>query len=44
MLREAIRMLLYEPPESAEGKLVKNMLKELKDLQNDMKLIQEEKS
>lgn len=44
MLREAIRMLLYEPQDSPEGKLAKNMLKELKDLQNDMKLVQEEKS
>ena len=44
MLREAIRMLLYEPQESPEGKLAKSMLKELKDLTNDMKLVQEEKS
>lgn len=39
MLRESIRMLLYEPVDSPEGRLTKSMLKELKDLQNDMKIL-----
>ncbi|XP_037949613.1 SET domain-containing protein SmydA-8-like [Teleopsis dalmanni] len=39
MLRESIRMLLYEPVETPEGKLAKSMLKELKDLQNDMDML-----
>lgn len=41
MLREAIRMLLYEPPDTPEGQMTKNMLKELKDLQNDIKYLEE---
>ncbi|XP_055840243.1 SET domain-containing protein SmydA-8 [Episyrphus balteatus] len=39
MLREAIRMLLYEPVNTPEGQLTKSMLKELRDLQNDMKML-----
>ncbi|XP_017465315.1 PREDICTED: protein msta [Rhagoletis zephyria] len=41
MLRESIRMLIYEPPETPEGQMTKSMLKELKDLQNDIKYLDE---
>ncbi|XP_053965411.1 SET domain-containing protein SmydA-8 [Anastrepha ludens] len=41
MLRESIRMLLYEPPETPEGQMTKGMLKELKDLQTDIKYLEE---
>lgn len=41
MLRESVRMLLYEPPETPEGQMTKCILKELKDLQNDVKYLEE---
>ncbi|XP_034105015.1 uncharacterized protein LOC117568450 [Drosophila albomicans] len=41
MSREALRMLLYEPISTPEGQLARNMLRELKELQNDMKALQQ---
>uniref|UniRef100_A0A0K8WBW2 Protein msta, isoform A n=2 Tax=Bactrocera latifrons TaxID=174628 RepID=A0A0K8WBW2_BACLA len=41
MLRESVRMLLYEPPETPEGQMTKSILKEIKDLQNDVKYLEE---
>ncbi|KAH8297375.1 hypothetical protein KR044_011096 [Drosophila immigrans] len=41
MTREALRMLLYEPISTPEGQLARNMLRELKELQNDMKALQQ---
>ncbi|KAH8328871.1 hypothetical protein KR074_008212 [Drosophila pseudoananassae] len=41
MMRESLRMLLFEPLATPEGQLSRNMLRELKDLQNDIKLLQE---
>ncbi|KAL7736745.1 hypothetical protein ACLKA6_015598 [Drosophila palustris] len=41
MTREALRMLIYEPISTPEGQLARNMLKELKELQNDMKVLQQ---
>lgn len=34
-------MLLYEPISTPEGQLARNMLRELKELQNDMKMLQQ---
>ncbi|XP_075166931.1 uncharacterized protein LOC142239052 [Haematobia irritans] len=39
MLREAIRMLLYEPKDTPEGNLLQTMLQELKYLQTDIKML-----
>lgn len=39
MLRESIRMLLYEPKQTPEGKLCQSMLQELKYLQTDIKML-----
>ncbi|XP_059225220.1 SET domain-containing protein SmydA-8 [Stomoxys calcitrans] len=39
MFKEAIRLLLHEPSETPEGKLVKSMMNELKDLRNDIQLL-----
>ncbi|XP_030376101.1 SET domain-containing protein SmydA-8 [Scaptodrosophila lebanonensis] len=39
MLRESLRMLLYEPIATPEGNLARCMLRELKELQEDMKLL-----
>nr|XP_014102104.1 SET domain-containing protein SmydA-8 [Bactrocera oleae] len=41
MLRESVRMLLYEPLETPEGQMTKSILKEIKDLQNDVKYLEE---
>lgn len=41
MMRESLRMLLYEPICTPEGHLARNMLRELKELQNDMKVLQQ---
>ncbi|XP_030554648.1 SET domain-containing protein SmydA-8 isoform X1 [Drosophila novamexicana] len=41
MTRESLRMLLYEPISTPEGQLARNMLRELKELQNDMKMLQQ---
>lgn len=41
MTREALRMLLYEPISTPEGQLARNMLRELKELQNDMKALEQ---
>ncbi|ALC40935.1 CG9642 [Drosophila busckii] len=41
MMREALRMLLFEPISSPEGQLARSMLRDLKELQNDMKLLQQ---
>lgn len=39
MYKEAIRLLLHEPTETPEGQLVKSIMNELKDLRNDMQLL-----
>ncbi|KAM7343123.1 uncharacterized protein ACRADG_010265 [Cochliomyia hominivorax] len=39
MLRESIRMLLYEPKETPEGKLLLSMMHELQYLQTDIKML-----
>lgn len=39
MLRDSIRMLLYEPKETPEGKLMHTMMQELKYLQTDKKML-----
>ncbi|XP_013099949.2 SET domain-containing protein SmydA-8 [Stomoxys calcitrans] len=39
MLREAVRMLLYEPKDTPEGNLLQTMLQELKYLQTDIKML-----
>lgn len=41
MIREALRMLLFEPISAPEGQLAHGMLRELKELQNDMKMLQQ---
>ncbi|KAH8321929.1 hypothetical protein KR067_009818 [Drosophila pandora] len=41
MMRESLRMLLFEPLATPEGQLSRNMLRELKELKNDIKLLQE---
>ncbi|EDV98137.1 GH22837 [Drosophila grimshawi] len=41
MIRESLRMLLYEPISTPEGQLAHGMLRELKELQNDMKMLQQ---
>lgn len=41
MIREALRMLLFEPIATPEGQLARSMLRELKELQNDMKMLQQ---
>uniref|UniRef100_A0A1A9W3W3 SET domain-containing protein n=1 Tax=Glossina brevipalpis TaxID=37001 RepID=A0A1A9W3W3_9MUSC len=41
MLREAARMLLYEPVQTPEGELAHAAMDELKDLLNDIKLLKE---
>ncbi|SPP74790.1 SET domain-containing protein SmydA-8 isoform X1 [Drosophila guanche] len=41
MMREALRMLLFEPVATPEGQMSRSMLRELKELQNDIKLLQE---
>lgn len=40
MFKESIRMLLYEPQETPEGELMKSMMAELKDLKNDIKMLE----
>ncbi|XP_013099933.2 SET domain-containing protein SmydA-8 [Stomoxys calcitrans] len=39
MFKEAIRLLLYEPNDTPEGELVKSIMAELKDLRNDIQLL-----
>ncbi|XP_075168028.1 SET and MYND domain containing, arthropod-specific, member 6 [Haematobia irritans] len=39
MFKESIRLLLHEPAETPEGKLVKGIMNELKDLRNDIQLL-----
>lgn len=39
MLRESLGMLIYEPVNTPEGELTRSMMKELKDLQSDIKLV-----
>lgn len=39
MYKESIRLLIYEPSETPEGQLVKSMLAELRDLRNDIQLL-----
>lgn len=39
MFKEAIRMLLYEPQQTPEGALMKSMMGELKDLKNDIQML-----
>ncbi|XP_065368686.1 SET domain-containing protein SmydA-8-like [Calliphora vicina] len=39
MLRDSIHMLLYEPKETPEGKLLHSMMQELKYLQTDIKML-----
>ncbi|XP_016996757.2 SET domain-containing protein SmydA-8 [Drosophila takahashii] len=41
MLRESLRMLLFEPLATPEGQLSRTMLRELKELQDDIKNLQE---
>nr|XP_016928680.1 SET domain-containing protein SmydA-8 [Drosophila suzukii] len=41
MLRESLRMLLFEPLATPEGQLSRTMLRELKELQDDIKTLQE---
>lgn len=41
MMRESLRMLLFEPLATPEGQLSRNMLRELKELKDDIKLLQE---
>jgi len=41
MLRESLRMLLFEPLSTPEGQLSRTMLRELKELQDDIKTLQE---
>ncbi|EDW35987.1 GL17552 [Drosophila persimilis] len=41
MMREALRMLLFEPVATPEGQMSRSMLRELKELQNDIKLLQD---
>ncbi|XP_017024502.1 SET domain-containing protein SmydA-8 [Drosophila kikkawai] len=41
MTRESLRMLLFEPIATPEGQLAHSMLRELKELQNDIKLLKE---
>ncbi|XP_017049346.1 SET domain-containing protein SmydA-8 [Drosophila ficusphila] len=41
MMRESLRMLLFEPLATPEGQLSRTMLRELKELQDDIKNIQE---
>lgn len=44
MLKESIRMLLYEPKNTPEGHLTISLLKELKDLQFNIKSLTESKT
>ncbi|XP_061391829.1 SET domain-containing protein SmydA-8-like [Musca vetustissima] len=39
MYRESMRLLLYEPPETPEGQLVKSIINELRDLRSDIQLL-----
>ncbi|XP_052839331.1 LOW QUALITY PROTEIN: SET domain-containing protein SmydA-8 [Drosophila gunungcola] len=41
MIRESLRMLLFEPLATPEGQLSRSLLRELKELQDDIKNIQE---
>lgn len=41
MLRESLRMLLFEPLATPEGQLTRSMLRELKELQDDIKNLRE---
>ncbi|KAM7342415.1 SET and MYND domain containing, arthropod-specific, member 6 [Cochliomyia hominivorax] len=40
MFKESIRMLLYEPPQTPEGELMKSMMGQLKDLKNDIQMLE----
>lgn len=40
MFKESIRMLLYEPPHTPEGELMKSMMGQLKDLKNDIQMLE----
>lgn len=39
MFKESIRMLLYEPPQTPEGELMKSIMGQLKDLKNDIQML-----
>ncbi|XP_075168852.1 SET domain-containing protein SmydA-8-like isoform X2 [Haematobia irritans] len=39
MFKEAIRLLLHEPADTPEGQLAKSIMTELKDLRNDIQLL-----
>ncbi|XP_068147750.1 SET domain-containing protein SmydA-8 [Drosophila tropicalis] len=41
MMRESLRMLLFEPLATPEGQLSRSMMRELKELQNDIKMLQD---
>ncbi|XP_073846739.1 SET domain-containing protein SmydA-8-like [Musca autumnalis] len=39
MYKESMRLLLYEPPETPEGQLVKSIINELRDLRSDIQML-----